>query len=453
MKLSTRWLATIAAAWLLYGVAPPSAANAAPAEPKSAEEVLDRVEQTLKDLPAYSCDFDIAIDVEVGDKKQHVDAKFDVKVAKPNRWAIVKQEGPIGGTSISDGKDETTYFPMLEAYVVKPLPAEGEEAAPEMQLPPMILGPTGQVKAFQGIDLKKTLLDGVTDSKLIGEETIDGQECWKCEFEQEGLTWELWVTKEEQPKPLRVVAKPDYSATPGAPPGMSMSAQIDIANFNLDPKFTDADFTFTPPEGAKKVKSLADAMPGAGPRPPHELVGKAAPEFEIDVLGGEAFKLQDVIGKKVVMLDFWATWCGPCVAALPQISAAAEELKEKDVIFYAVNLNETPEDVKAFLEEQKLDVPVLLDVEGEVGKLYKAAAIPQTVLIGKDGRVQVVHVGFGGDAKQQLIDEVTGILEGKDLAQETLDKWEADQKAAKAEEEADAAEGEEEVEVEVEAAE
>ena len=257
----------MAALLLVCSVVLTNVVSAAPAEPKSAEELIDRVEQTLKDLPAYSCDFDIAIDVEAGGKKQHVDAEFDVKVAKPNRWAIVKQQGPIGGTSISDGKDETTYFPMLEAYVVKPLPAEGEEAAPEMQLPPMILGPAAQVKAFQGIDLKKTLLDGVTESKLVGEEKIDGQECWKCEFKQEALTWELWVTKGDQPLPIRVVAKPDYSATPGAPPGMSMTAQINLTNFNLEPKFNDADFTFTPPEGAKKVKSL-------GPDPDHASRGR-----------------------------------------------------------------------------------------------------------------------------------------------------------------------------------
>lgn len=450
MKKSTRWFAAAAYALLVCGVVRPVVVCAASAEPKSVEELLERVEQTLKDIPAYSCDFDISIDVDAGGNKQHVDCEFDVKIEKPNRWAIVKQEGPIGGTSISDGKNETTYLPMLEAYVVKPLPAEGEEADAEVPLPPMILGPAGFVKAFQGEGLKKLLLDGVTESKLAGEETIDGKECWKCEFKQEGLEWDLWVTKEEQPKPVRVVAKPDYSAAPGAPPGMSMTAQINLTNFNLEPKFTDADFTFAPPEGAKKVKSIADAMPGAGPQPPHELVGKAAPEFEVDVLDGETFKLQDVIGKKVVMLDFWATWCGPCVAALPQISAAAEELKEKDVIFYAVNLRETPEDVKAFLEEQKLDVPVLLDAEGEVGGLYKAAAIPQTVLIGKDGRVQVVHVGFGGDVKQQLIDEVTGILEGKDLAQQTLDKWEEEQNAVEAD--AESNEGEEEVEVDDEKA-
>jgi thiol-disulfide isomerase/thioredoxin len=137
------------------------------------------------------------------------------------------------------------------------------------------------------------------------------------------------------------------------------------------------------------------------------------------------------------MLDFWATWCGPCVAALPEISAAADEMKDKDVVFYTVNLREDPEAVKEFLKEQELDVPVLLDAEGEIGDLYKAEAIPQTVLIGKDGRVQVVHVGFGGDAKKKLIEELTALLEGKELAQETLDKWEADQKKAKAEKEED----------------
>lgn len=437
MNYANRLGATLAMVLLLGSFLCSPMAYAEPAEPKSVDELLDRVEQSIKDLPAYSFDFDIAINVDANGNKQSIESEFDVKVERPNRWAVIKQSGQFGATSISDGKEETVYLPMLKAYIVRPLDKATGENNELASLPVTFLGPAGKVQALMGEGLKKFILDGVTESKLAGEEEIDGVACWKSEFKQEGLDWQLWVTKGDHPLPRRVVLVPDYSSNPGMPKGMSMTAQIDIANFNAEPKFTDEDFKFTPPEGVRQADSLQDAMPKPGPRPPHALVGEQAPTFEVDVLDGEAFKLEDVLGKKVVMLDFWATWCGPCVAALPEISAAAEEMKDKDVVFYTVNLREDPEAVKEFLKEQELDVPVLLDAEGEIGDLYKAEAIPQTVLIGKDGRVQVVHVGFGGDAKKKLIEELTALLEGKELAQETLDKWEADQKEAEAEKEAE----------------
>lgn len=461
MNYANRLGATLAAALLLGSFICSPMAYAEPAELKSVDELLDQVEQSIKDLPAYSFDLDITIDVEANEKKQHVENKFDVKIERPNRWAVVKESGQIGGAAVSDGKEETVYLPMFKAYIVRPLDEATAEDNELAGLPSMFLGPAGKVQALMGEGLKKFMLDGVTESKIVGEEEIDGVACWKAELKQQGVDWQLWVTKGDHPLPRRVVLVPDYSSQPGMPKGMSLTAQIDVANFNAEPKFTDEDFKFTPPEDTRQADSLQDAMPKPGPRPPHSLVGEQAPTFEVDVLDGEAFKLEDVLGKKVVMLDFWATWCGPCVAALPEISAAADEMKDKDVVFYTVNLREDPEAVKEFLKEQKLDVPVLLDAEGEIGDLYKAEAIPQTVLIGKDGRVQVVHVGFGGDAKKKLIEELTALLEGKELAQETLDKWEADQKKAKAEKEAkesedDDAEGDdadvevEETEIEVE---
>ncbi|BBO32581.1 redoxin domain-containing protein [Lacipirellula parvula] len=457
MKYANRFSVTLAMALLLGSFLCSPTAYAEPAAPKSVDELLDRVEQSIKDLPAYSFDFDININVDANGSKQSIESEFDVKIERPSRWAVIKQSGPFGATSISNGKEETVYLPMLKAYIVRPLAEATGENNELASLPVTFLGPAGKVPALMGEGLKKLILDGASESKLAGEEEIDGVACWKCEFKQEGLNSQLWVTKADHPLPRRVVLVPDDSSKSGMPKGMSLTAQIDIVNFNAEPKFTDEDFKFTPPEGVRQADSLQDAMPKPGPQPPHELVGKQAPTFEVDVLDGEAFKLEDVLGKKVVMLDFWATWCGPCVAALPEISAAAEEMKEKDVVFYTVNLREEPEAVKEFLKEQELDVPVLLDAEGEIGDLYKAEAIPQTVLIGKDGRVQVVHVGFGGDAKKKLIEEMTALLEGKELAQETLDKWEAEQKKAEAEEEAEESEGDdaegEGADVEVEQAE
>jgi thiol-disulfide isomerase/thioredoxin len=144
--------------------------------------------------------------------------------------------------------------------------------------------------------------------------------------------------------------------------------------------------------------------------PEHALVGQKAPLFTAQMLDDSPFDLAQHLGKDVVILDFWATWCGPCVAALPIIAEVAGEYKDKGVAFYAVNLAEEPDGVKAFLEAQKLSVPVVMDRDGNVGKLYKAEAIPQTVIIGKDGNVAVVHVGFRQDLKGALSSELDKLL-------------------------------------------
>ena len=127
---------------------------------------------------------------------------------------------------------------------------------------------------------------------------------------------------------------------------------------------------------------------GAG----HPLLGQKAPTFTAPMLDDSSFELAQHLDKSVIILDFWATWCGPCVRALPIITEVAAGYKDQGVEFFAVNLGDEPAAVQAFLDEHKLSVPVVLDRDNRIGELYKADAIPQTVIIGKDGVVQVVHV-------------------------------------------------------------
>jgi peroxiredoxin len=87
-------------------------------------------------------------------------------------------------------------------------------------------------------------------------------------------------------------------------------------------------------------------------------------------------------------------------------------------------LQEDAETIRKFLEEQKLEVPVALDIEGAVAAEYGVTGIPQTVIIGTDGKVQVVHVGFSENLQQQLTAELNDLLAGKDLAAAELAKHE-----------------------------
>ena len=116
------------------------------------------------------------------------------------------------------------------------------------------------------------------------------------------------------------------------------------------------------------------------------LIGKQAPEIQLKTLDGKSFKLADHQGK-VVILDFWASWCGPCLQVMPQIDKVAQEFADQGVELFAINLEETPEKIKAAQERLKLSTTVLLDRDGRIAERYGATSIPQTVIINRDGTV------------------------------------------------------------------
>ncbi len=142
------------------------------------------------------------------------------------------------------------------------------------------------------------------------------------------------------------------------------------------------------------------------------LVGKPAPDFTLELLGGKSFHLAEAKGK-VVLLDFWATWCGPCLQAMPQVEAVAEEFKDRGVQLVAVNLQEDPKQITAMLERHKMHPTVALDRDGAVAQKYEANAIPQTVIIDREGKVARLFVGGGPQLGDQLREALKAVLEGK----------------------------------------
>lgn len=124
--------------------------------------------------------------------------------------------------------------------------------------------------------------------------------------------------------------------------------------------------------------------------------GETAPDFELTTLDGEAVKLSEYKGKKVI-LNFWATWCPPCRAEMPDMQKYYEQQAQgENVEILAVNL--TTEDkgidkITAFVEEFSLTFPIPMDTEGEIGDLYQAASIPTSYMIDTEGRVQNKIVG------------------------------------------------------------
>ncbi len=101
---------------------------------------------------------------------------------------------------------------------------------------------------------------------------------------------------------------------------------------------------------------------------------------------------------------------------MPILEEIAEEYKNKSVVLYAVNLMERNDEVRSYLESQGLNISVVMDRDGKVGNDYFAYAIPMTVVVGKDGTVQVVHVGVSPSLKENMTKELNALLAGKTLA-------------------------------------
>ncbi|SCG81758.1 Thiol-disulfide oxidoreductase resA [Proteiniborus sp. DW1] len=122
-------------------------------------------------------------------------------------------------------------------------------------------------------------------------------------------------------------------------------------------------------------------------------VGDFAPDFTLQDLDGNTISLDDFKGEKVVFLNFWATWCPPCRAEMPDLDKVYQESKGEDFIVLAINLGESEKIVKEFMAENGYSFPVLLDKTQKVGFAYNTFSIPTSVLVDKEGKVRVYRPG------------------------------------------------------------
>ena len=118
-----------------------------------------------------------------------------------------------------------------------------------------------------------------------------------------------------------------------------------------------------------------------------------APDFTLTSKNGGNVRLQEQLGD-VVLINFWASWCGPCREELPYLEALQQEYADLGFTILAVNVDEDPSKADILLNDIAVSFPVLFDVNDDVSKLYDVQAMPTTVIVDRDGNQRLLHKGY-----------------------------------------------------------
>lgn len=134
-----------------------------------------------------------------------------------------------------------------------------------------------------------------------------------------------------------------------------------------------------------------------------------APDFTLKSASGENVRLAEQRGK-VVMLNFWASWCGPCRKEMPLLDDLYQRYSKAGFMFYGINVEQDSAAAKKLLEELGVSLPVLFDPESKASRLYNIDAMPTTVVIDKSGEIRYVNRGYKAGDENKYRDQVRELI-------------------------------------------
>jgi thiol-disulfide isomerase/thioredoxin len=268
-------------------------------------------------------------------------------------------------------------------------------------------------------DPLKVLLRDAEDPKLLEPGEIDGRDCYRVQITRPDGASTVWIDKKDYL--LRRILLPTEEirqAINANKPVDRVSLVADFTGAHIDAAVDPKAFAFEVPKDAEIVTFFI---------PPHtaQLLSKKTPAFQFVDLDGKPVTPESLAGK-VAVLDFWATWCGPCKQSMPILEQVYEKYKDNPkVAFYAVSVDQpqvTNEEVAKVMADLKVTIPVLRDPEQTSG-LFKFTGIPTTFILGADGIVQDYETGGNPKLAEALPEKIEKLLAGENIFEKPLQEY------------------------------
>ncbi len=152
--------------------------------------------------------------------------------------------------------------------------------------------------------------------------------------------------------------------------------------------------------------SCCGSMSGGG-----IAIGDEAPDFDLRGLQGTGGHSLSEFRGDVVLINFWASWCGPCRQEIPELEKLWLRYKDDGLVVLSVNVDESARDAEAFLEQSPVSFPVVWDSAGELSNQYHVITLPRSILVDRQGLVRARHDGFDASMAATISNEVAQLLE------------------------------------------
>lgn len=364
----------------------------------------------LDKQPRYSLDVKIDWKVTGGEVEAQSGVNaFRYQLERPERYRI--EVRPEGGEPslivVSDGAGKvTTFYPSKSLFARAAAVGlkEGLESNPILAM--SLSG--SLIDTLMRQDLVEVVKSHVTHARLLGQEEVGGRK-----LDHYGLTWrldqeELWFGPAEEPLMRKLVMT---RKVPGPDNKSTTLVSTATLSWKIGEAIPATAFQLELPKGAVEVSDIHQALSSGTTE---QLLGQPAPAVKGARLGdGSAFELGAAKGK-VVVLEFWAGWCGPCIEQAPPVAKLAE--KGPAMLLVPVNVGETRAEVEAAVKAHPEFAGTLLDPDSEITGAYGINALPALVVIGPDGTLQALHVGMSADLVGKLRAEVEKLGAGEQLA-------------------------------------
>ena len=137
--------------------------------------------------------------------------------------------------------------------------------------------------------------------------------------------------------------------------------------------------------------------------------GAPAPAFQLGSNGGKQVSLDSLKGK-IVLVNFWASWCGPCRKEMPVLEQLNRQYHNKGVSLLGVNVEPDSSAATDWLKATPVSFPILFDVDSKVSKLYQVEGMPNTVILDRKGNVRYIHRGYQPGAENEYLDQIRALI-------------------------------------------